>query len=477
MALRIAGVLMFAVITVGFLSAATPVAFNVSEPITIVGVPPVTLGPGTYIIQTLDSSGGANVVQILSKQKNYVYTTVLTIPATRLRPEDNAQVLFSETPSGTPPALHFWFPPGESRGYEFVNPGTVSIADRGTAPAQLQLRADKNRNQPGHLQGIPADFHALREALLQIENGKFRAARDYFRRNYFLGNSREGAITSFLLALLMTDRKEARESLLVVNRLDPERARVLSKLDVNGVVESLPNARSDLKASLVRRFLLNFALEMTDDAIARNAIVSFERHAIKGDSLPVEMALDRRREEREKERRREDRWVLAKEQIARLSDCVKSLLNQVGALEYSASLDAKFGESGSVRVRIVLTQRRLNDLDAIVHRSHRTICERRSRLERIVAQGNPAVARELDSIRSALNELDRQPGSSTRSQFASLRNWETAPASGVSRDLTILAEMANLPYMRPSSVFRTNRGYVQLNIAGSLARLAEWTGL
>src|SRR5215204_5479323 len=110
---------------------------------------------------------------------------------------------------------------------------------------------------------------------------------------------------------------------------------------------------SNLKARLVRRFLLNFALERTDDAIARTAIVVFERHAVKGDSLPVEMALDRRREERDKERRREDTWILAKEQIARLSDYVKSLLNQVGALEYSASLGTRFGGSGSVKLRVV----------------------------------------------------------------------------------------------------------------------------
>ena len=137
----------------------------------------------------------------------------------------------------------------------------------------------------------------------------------------------------------------------------------------------------------------------------------------------------------------------------------------MGALEYSASLETKFGGSGSVRLRVILTQRRLNDLDAIVDRSHRTICERRSRLERLIAQRNVAVARELDSIRSALNELDRQPGSSTKSQFASLRNWEAAPASAVSRDLTILAEMANLAYMRPSSVFRhpcARRGVLRL---------------
>ncbi len=477
MALRTASALTFAVSTMGFLSATTPAAFNINEPVSVAGVPPVTLGPGTYVIRTLDSSGGTNVVQILSKQKDYVYTTVLTIPATRLRPEDKSQFLFSEAPFGNPPTLHFWFPPGESRGYEFVNPRTVPVPDQSTAPTQLQLRTDGNRNRPGQLDGNPADFYALREALLRIENGEFRAARDYFRRNYFLANNREGAITSFLLALVMTDRHEAMESLVVVNRLDPERARVLSQLDVNSVVESLPNARSNLKASLVRRFLLNFAFERTDDAIARTAILSFERHAIKGDSFPVEIALDRRREEREKEKRREDRWILTKEQIARLSDCVKSLLNQVGALEYSASLETKFGVSGSVRLRVILTQRRLNDLDAIVDRSHRTICERRSRLERLIAQRNVAVARELDAIRSALNELDRQPGSSTKSQFASLRNWEAASASGVSRDLTILAEVANLAYMRPSSVFRTNRGYVQINIAGSLARLAEWTGL
>jgi len=139
---------------------------------------------------------------------------------------------------------------------------------------------------------------------------------------------------------------------------------------------------------MVRRFLLNFALEMTDDAIARNAIVSFERHVIKGDSLPVEMALDKRREEREKERRREERWILAKEQIARLSDCVKSLLNQVGVLEDSARFETTFGGSGSVKLRVVLTQRRLKDLDEIVERSHRTMCERRSSLERLISQRN-----------------------------------------------------------------------------------------
>jgi hypothetical protein len=313
--------------------------------------------------------------------------------------------------------------------------------------------------------------------MMRIESGKFGAARDCFRRNYFLARNREGATVSFLLALLMTDRQEARSSLEVVGRLDPERMRVMSRLDVYGVIESLSGARSNLKTSRVRRFLLDLALEMTEDGIARSAVLSFERHVLKGDSFPVEIALDRRREERERKRRREAQWVLAKEQVERLNDCVKSLLNKVGALEYSASAEATVGRFGSVRLRVVLTQRRLNDLDSIVERSHRTICERHSTLERLISQRNAAISRELGSLRSALRELDRQPASVTKSQFGLLRNWESAPASGVSRDLMMLAKSATLPHMRPSSVLRTNSGYVQINIAASLARLAEWAGL
>ena len=135
------------------------------------------------------------------------------------------------------------------------------------------------------------------------------------------------------------------------------------------------------------------------------------------------------------------------------------------------------GRFGSVTFTVVLNQRRLNDLDAIVERSNRTIRERHSRLERLIAQRNAAIARELDSLRSSLRELDRQPGSTTNTQFISLRKWDAASPSDVSRDLMNLAETATLPYMHPSSVVRTNQGYVQINIAGSLARLAEFAEL
>jgi hypothetical protein len=456
--------------TIGFASANDPVVFKVNEPVSIAGVPPVTLGPGSYVLRTVESSSGGSVVQIMSARRDYVYTTVVTIPAVRPHAEDSPKILLSETPSGTPPALHYWFPPGETIGREFINPQAWPAFERSSAPKQLQVRADGTQDRS------PAGSCALSEAMARIETGKLGAARDCFRRNYFLTRNREGAFASFVLALLMTDREEARASLEAVNRLDPERARALSRRHVNEVVESLPDARKNLKSSRVRRFLLDLAMERTDDPTARMAVLSFERHVLKGDSFPVEMALDRRREELEKERTREARWVLAQDLVARLNDCVKSLLNQVGALEYSASAEAT-GRYGSVRLRVVLTQRRLNDLDAIVARSRRSICQRQTKLERLIAQRNAAISRELEVLRLALRELDRAPASVTKSQFGSLRNWESASAAGVSRDLMLLAETATLPSMRPSTVFRANSGYASINIAASITRLAEWAGL
>jgi hypothetical protein len=469
-------VLAFAGISIGLASANTPVTFSLREPVIVAGVPPVTLSPGTYTVRTLDRANGMNVVQVLSERRDYVYTTVLTIPATRPDTNDKRQFVFSEIPWGGLPALHFWFPPGESSGYEFINPRGPFTFQPGAAPKSLRVRTDPAPNAAGPEQSAP-DLYALREALLRIESGQFGAARDCFRRNYFLGQNRDGAVTSFLLALLMIDNEEATRSLALVTRFDPVRARAMTDLGVGEVVQSLSTARKNLKGSLVRRFLLNFAMERSDDTIARTAIIAFERHALKGDSFPVEIALDRRREELARKRRHEEQWILAKEQIARLNDCVKSLLNKVGAVEYSASVEARVGLFGSVTFRVVLDRRRLADLDSIVEQSHRTICDRHSKLERLISRRNAAVARELDALRRALRELDKQPGSTTRFHYTSIRNWEDAPASGVSHDLMMLAEAAKSPLMRPSSVFRADRGYVQMNIAGSLARLADWAGL
>jgi hypothetical protein len=452
--------------TIRLACAANPVPFNVTEPVSIAGVPPVKLAPGSYVLRTMDQSGGARFVQVLSKRQDYVYTTVLTIPAERPHASDHEGIVFSEAPSGVLPALRYWFPAGATWGYEFVTPATLAAPQQSGAPKQLQRRVDQNEQRAAN----PEDSRALGEILALIESGKLGAARDRFRRNYFLSQNRDGAFTSFVVALLMVDRHDAWTSLDVVRQLNPERMSVMSRLNVDAVVESLASARSNLKTSRVRRFLLDLAMERADDPIARTAILSFERHVAKVDSFPVEIALDRRRQEREREARREEQWVLA---ITKVSDSLKSLLNRVGALEYSVSAQGRFG---SVTLRVVLTQRRLSELGAIAERSRRVICDGHGRLERLISQRNAAVARELELLRSALHELDRQRGVNITLQFGSLRNWDSAAASAVSRDLMMLAETATLPYQRPLSLFRTDSGYVQLNIDASLARLAEWAG-
>ena len=201
--------LAFAVSTIATVSANTPVTLRLSEPVSVAGVPSVTLGPGTYVLRQLDSSAGVNVVQVLSKRQDYVYTTVLTIPASRLHPGDKHQVFFSESPSGNPPVLQFWFPAGETSGHEFINPRNFPTPERSTGSKELQVRVDGTQNRgTGSVQNT-ADFYALREVLLRMENGKFAAARDLFRRNYFLSQNSEGAAASFLLALLMLDSQEA----------------------------------------------------------------------------------------------------------------------------------------------------------------------------------------------------------------------------------------------------------------------------
>ncbi len=476
MALKNLIALSFALGTIEFAGAFPPkFVFKVYQPISVPGLPPVTLGPGSYVLRGVETSGRTSVFQIVSEHQDYVYTTVLTIPAVRPNGDNKAQFLFSEGRSATPATLHYWFPPGETMGQEFITPAGYANLERGVAPKQLQSRADGGQSRGGPNAVSPADYYALKDVMMRIESGKFTAARDRFRRNYFLAQSAEGASTSFLLALLMTDLQEARKSLELVRHFDHERMRTMSRLGVADVVESLPAARSNLKTSQLRRFLLNFALERTDDDVARSAILAFERHTLGGDSFPVEMALDRRRVERQKEKTHEAQWVLTSEQIARLSDCVRSLLNKVGALEYYASAEAKVGRTGSFRLRVILTQRRLNDLDAMVARSHRTICDRHAKLEVLISQRNAAISKELDALRSAVRDLDRQLGFKT-AQFSSLRKWESAPASAVSRDLMTLAEAATSPKLRPSSMLRTYGGSVQIDIAASLVRLADWVG-
>ena len=87
-------------------------------------VPGMTLEPGTYVFEVLDSPASNNVVQIFNADQTRLYENVLTIPAYRLKPTDQTVVTFEERAKATPEAMKVWFYPGNTSGQEFIYPKT-----------------------------------------------------------------------------------------------------------------------------------------------------------------------------------------------------------------------------------------------------------------------------------------------------------------------------------------------------------------
>src|SRR4051812_33770443 len=80
------------------------------------------LEPGTYIWKLMESSSNRHVVQIFNADQSQLETTVLAMPDYRLKPSDNTQFSFYETPAGVPKAVHAWFYPGDNYGQAFAYP-------------------------------------------------------------------------------------------------------------------------------------------------------------------------------------------------------------------------------------------------------------------------------------------------------------------------------------------------------------------
>lgn len=91
-----------------------------SGPVEVPGVGAQILPAGTYVFKIFDSQSDRHIVQILSQDKNHVFTTILAIPNYRLKTTDKTTMTFSERPAGQPEALKAWFYPGREWGEEFV---------------------------------------------------------------------------------------------------------------------------------------------------------------------------------------------------------------------------------------------------------------------------------------------------------------------------------------------------------------------
>jgi hypothetical protein len=95
---------------------------TINAPVKVPGYRTTVLPAGKYVLKTLDSTAGRNIVLIYNEDENKLLTTVLAIPNYRLQPSDKSEFSFWETPAGEPVALRSWFYPGDTYGFEFAYP-------------------------------------------------------------------------------------------------------------------------------------------------------------------------------------------------------------------------------------------------------------------------------------------------------------------------------------------------------------------
>jgi hypothetical protein len=100
-----------------------------------VQIPGMTLPPGTYAFKSLDQWANPHVVVILSKDQKTVYATALATTPERFNASSSKPVvLFTETRSGTAPAIRAWYLPGQRLGNEFVYQTTRGVLNADARP-------------------------------------------------------------------------------------------------------------------------------------------------------------------------------------------------------------------------------------------------------------------------------------------------------------------------------------------------------
>ena len=90
---------------------------TISQPISVEGT---VLPADTYVLKLLDTFSSRDIVSIFNGDETQLIMTVLAIHADRLRPSGEPEFSFYDSEDGKPAALHTWFYPGESNGFEFV---------------------------------------------------------------------------------------------------------------------------------------------------------------------------------------------------------------------------------------------------------------------------------------------------------------------------------------------------------------------
>ena len=74
----------------------------------------------TYVFKTLENN--RDVVMVMNSEENRVYALLQTIPTETSAVPDKVRVELSERPGNAPAAIHAWFYPGDTCGWEFPSP-------------------------------------------------------------------------------------------------------------------------------------------------------------------------------------------------------------------------------------------------------------------------------------------------------------------------------------------------------------------
>jgi hypothetical protein len=97
---------------------------TISQPVAVEGT---VLPAGQYVLRLQEDQSTRDIVRIFDSDGKRLITTVLAIHAYRLQPTGDTEFKFYDSPAGQPTALHTWFYPGESSGFEFRQPKKATV--------------------------------------------------------------------------------------------------------------------------------------------------------------------------------------------------------------------------------------------------------------------------------------------------------------------------------------------------------------
>jgi hypothetical protein len=146
-----------------------------------VQIPGHVLAAGKYVFQILDTPSDRNIVQVFSEDADgneTLIATISAIPDYRSETPDKTLINFEERRAGTPEAIHSWFYPGESTGWEFVYPKGQNLEEAAnTTPTSKPVASAAAPNMPSmtHVQQVaqkePApESGVVEQRILVVQN-------------------------------------------------------------------------------------------------------------------------------------------------------------------------------------------------------------------------------------------------------------------------------------------------------------------